>query len=194
MSPRLMVILASVFVFIVCFWVGCVETIDAGHTGILFRKYSTDDSKHGSVESTVKGWVVYNGFTSSIYEYPTFIQRKTYDAISVNAKDASIFKITPTIAYRLNNDKITDIFVKYRKKLPEIEDGYIFTAIYEAYRTIGNQYSSDYLMSNRGEFESQVRERLDKSLGQEGFIVEEFTAQIDPPESLRKMIDEKNAA
>jgi regulator of protease activity HflC (stomatin/prohibitin superfamily) len=94
----------------------------------------------------------------------------------------------------LHSDKITDIFVKYRKKLPEIEEGYMFTAIYEAYRTIGNDYTSDQLMSKRGEFESQVRKRLDETLGKEGFIVEEFTAQIEPPESLRKAIDAKNTA
>ena len=35
---------------------------------------------------------------------------------------------------------------------------------------------------------------LDSALTKEGFIVTEFTSQITPPASLRKMIDEKNAA
>ena len=35
---------------------------------------------------------------------------------------------------------------------------------------------------------------LNKSLGDEGFIVTEFTSQITPPETLRKTIDEKNQA
>ena len=194
MTPRKIVILLSMFLFVLCFWIGCVETIDAGHTGILFRKFSSDSSKHGSVEQTVRGWVVYNGFISNIYTYPTFIQRKTYAAISVNAKDASIFRITPTIAYRLNPDKITDIFVKYRKKLPEIETGYLYTAVYDAFRLTGNEFTADSLMSNRGVFEQRVRERLTQTLEKEGFIVEEFTSSIEPPESLRNAIDSKNEA
>ena len=49
-------------------------------------------------------------------------------------------------------------------------------------------------MSSRAKFEAEVRSMLDKSLGDEGFIVKEFTSQIDPPESLRQMIDAKNVA
>ena len=64
----------------------------------------------------------------------------------------------------------------------------------EIYRITANNYTSDELMSSRAKFESEVRVMLDKSLGDEGFIVTEFTSQITPPESLRRMIDEKNAA
>ena len=49
-------------------------------------------------------------------------------------------------------------------------------------------------MSSRANFESDVRARLEKSLQAEGFIVEEFTSQITPPQSLAQMINEKNAA
>jgi regulator of protease activity HflC (stomatin/prohibitin superfamily) len=70
----------------------------------------------------------------------------------------------------------------------------LYTAIYDAFRITGNEFTADSLMSNRGIFEQQVRERLEKSLGQEGFIVEEFTSSIEPPETLRKAIDAKNEA
>jgi regulator of protease activity HflC (stomatin/prohibitin superfamily) len=49
-------------------------------------------------------------------------------------------------------------------------------------------------MANRANFESDVRARLEKSLMNEGFIVEEFTSQITPPASLTQIINEKNAA
>ena len=39
-----------------------------------------------------------------------------------------------------------------------------------------------------------MRQRLEKSLMSEGFIVEEFTSKITPPKSLTAMIDAKNAA
>jgi regulator of protease activity HflC (stomatin/prohibitin superfamily) len=49
-------------------------------------------------------------------------------------------------------------------------------------------------MSNRAKFEADVRARLEKSLAQEGFIVDEFTSAITPTKSLTEMIDAKNRA
>ena len=168
--------------------------VDSGEIGIKFHKWSSNEQDYGGVEGTCKGWVFYNPITSSVFTYPTYIQRKNYEPFNVNAKDASVFKMDPTIAYRINPEKACDIFTKYRKGIEDLENGYIRTCIYEAYRTCANRYSSDSLMSNRANFENDVRVRLESSLMAEGFIVEEFTSQITPPESLAQMINEKNAA
>ena len=172
----------------------CCTVIDSGEIGIEFHKWSTSEENYGGVEGTCHGWVFYNPFTTSIFTYPTYIQRKTYDPFNVNARDASIFSMDPTIAYRINPDKACDIFTKYRVGIRELEEGYIRTCIYEAYRTCANQYSSDSLMSSRANFESDVRRRLEASLMAEGFIVEEVTSQITPPQALEQMINEKNMA
>lgn len=179
---------ASVFAFSSC------TTIDSGSIGIKFYKWSSDVDQQGGVDCTCRGFVWYNPFTQAIFEYPVFVQRKSYEAFAVNAQDASTFMMDPTIAYRLDPDKATNVFTKYRRSLAEIEDGYIRTCIYEAYRTCANQYTSDYLMAHRGEFEGEVRKRLENSLSKEGFIVEEFTSQITPPASLAEAINAKNEA
>lgn len=181
-------------VLLVALACACCTTIDSGSVGIRFKKWSSDASQYGGVLGTCKGWVWFNPITQKIFEYPIYVQRKTYEPFRVNAKDASEFTMDPTIAYRLDPDKATTVFTKYRKTLDEIEDGYIRTCIYEAYRTCANQYTSDYLMSHRGEFESEVRKRLEVSLSSEGFIVEEFTSQITPPQSLAEAINAKNEA
>lgn len=168
--------------------------VDSGEVGIEFHKWSSSSNDYGGVEGTCKGWVFYNPFTTSVFTYPTYTQRKQYETINVNAKDASLFEMDPTIAYHINPDKACDIFTKYRVDVKALEEGYIRTCIYEAYRTCANQYTSDSLMSNRASFEKDVRARLEKSLMQEGFIVEEFTSKITPPKSLTSMIDAKNAA
>lgn len=168
--------------------------VDSGEVGIQFHKWSSDATDYGGVEGTCKGWVFYNPFTTSVFTYPTFTQRKQYETIHVNAKDASLFEMDPTIAYHINPDKACDIFTKYRVDVKALEDGYIRTCIYEAYRTCANQYTSDSLMSNRANFEKDVRARLEKTLITEGFVVEEFTSKITPPSSLTSMIDAKNAA
>jgi len=172
----------------------CCKVVDSGEIGIKFHKWSSNEQDYGGVEGTCKGWVFYNPITSSVFTYPTYIQRKNYEPFKVNAKDASEFKMDPTIAYRINPEKACDIFTKYRKHIEDIENGYIRTCIYEAYRTCANRYTSDSLMSNRENFENDVRNRLESSLMAEGFLVEEFTSQITPPDALAQMITEKNAA
>lgn len=172
----------------------CCKVVDSGEVGIKFHKWSSSEQDYGGVEGTCKGWVFYNPITTKIFTYPAFTQRKQYETFSVNAKDASLFEMDPTIAYRINPAKACDIFTKYRVGIKELEEGYIRTCIYEAYRTCGNQYTSDSLMSNRANFEKDVRSRLEKSLMAEGFVVEEFTSKITPPKSLVAMIDQKNTA
>ncbi len=179
---------------VLIFFAMCCTVVDSGEVGIRFHKWSLNEQDYGGVEGTCKGWVFYNPITTNVFTYPTFTQRKQYETFSVNAKDASLFEMDPTIAYRINPDKACDIFTKYRVGVKELEEGYIRTCIYEAYRTCANQYTSDSLMSNRANFERDVRTRLESSLMDEGFIVEEFTSQITPPQSLAQMINEKNAA
>lgn len=188
MKKVIFVLFSVVLIFSSC------TTVDSGEIGIRFHKFSGSSDNYGGVEGTCKGFVWYNPFTESIFTYPTMVQRKNYEKFTVNAKDASVFTMDPMIAYHINPDKACDIFVKYRKPIEELENGYIRTCIYEAYRTCGNAYTSDSLMSNRAKFEADVRVRLEKSLAKEGFIVDEFTSAITPPKSLSDMIDAKNRA
>lgn len=183
-----------VMLLVVTFCVNSCTVVDSAEIGIKFHKWSTDDTKYGGVEGTCKGWVFYNPFSTNIFTYPTYVQRKNYDKVKVTAKDATVFEMDPTIAFKINPEKACDIFVKYRVDINALEDGYIATCIYEAYRTCANKFTSDSLMSHRAEFEAAVYQRLQKTLAEEGFIVTEFTSKIDPPASLQQTINEKNAA
>lgn len=184
--------IATIFVALSVSSCAC-SVIDNSEVGIKFNKFSLTDQGKLQAEP-VTGWIFYNSITQKVFKYPVFIQRVDYDAFTVTTKDAAIFSMDPVLAYQLNRDKATDVFTTYRKPLKDIEQGYMRTCIYDAYRITANNYTSDELMASRAKFESEVRSMLDQSLGDEGFIVKEFTSQIDPPESLRRMIDEKNAA
>ena len=193
-TVRFFMYLGAGFLLLIILFAVCCTVVDSGEVGIKFHKWSASEQDYGGVEGTCKGWVFYNPITTSVFTYPTFTQRKQYETFSVNAKDASLFEMDPTIAYRINPEKACDIFTKYRVGVKELEEGYIRTCIYEAYRTCANQYTSDSLMSHRANFEGDVRQRLEKSLMAEGFLVEEFTSKITPPTSLLSMIDAKNTA
>lgn len=171
----------------------CCTVVDSSEVGIKFKKF--DLTEQGTLKATpVSGWTFYNPITTSIFTYPVYIQRVDYSPFTVTTKDAAIFEMDPVLAYQLNRDKAAEIFATYRRPLQDIEAGYMRTCIYDAYRIVANGYTSDELMGSRAKFESEVRAMLEKSMNDEGFIVKEFTSQITPPESLRKMIDEKNAA
>ena len=186
------IIILVVCVLAASIFVRCTR-VDSSEVGIKFNKLSLTDQ--GTLDaSSVTGYVFYCPITTDVFTYPIFVQRVDYHPFNVNTKDAAIFEMDPTMAYYLNRDKATDVFFKYRRSLEDIEAGYMRTMIYDAYRVVANNYTSDELMANRASFENEVRILLDSTLTSEGFVVTEFTSQITPPESLRQMIDAKNAA
>ena len=167
--------------------------IDNSEVGLKFKKFSL--SEQGKLEAqSATGYVFYNVFTEKVFSYPVFVQRVNYEPFEVTTKDAAVFLMDPVLAYELKREKAVDVFTTYRKPLKEIEMGYMNTCVYNAYRDCANAYTADELMANRVKFENDVRAMLDKSLGEEGFRVKEFTSKIDPPKSLRETIDAKNAA
>ena len=185
-------IIVAVLLIVNAVCVRCVR-VDSSEIGIKFNKLSL--SEQGTLKATpVTGYVFYCPITTDVHTYPIYVQRVAYPSFTVNTKDAAIFTMDPTMAYYLNREKAIDVFFKYRRDLSDIEMGYMRTVIYDAYRVAANNYTSDELMANRAKFEGEVRTMLDSTLTREGFIVTEFTSQITPPESLRQMIDAKNAA
>ncbi len=185
------VVVAIVAVIALC--AACCTVVDTSEVGIKFKKFSlTDQGKLDAVPVT--GWVFFNPVTTSVYSYPVYVQRVDYSPFTVTTKDAAVFSMDPVLAFRLNRDKAVDVFAKYRKPLRDIEEGYMRTVIYDAYRITANKYTSDELMASRAQFEAEVRLMLERSLNDEGFLVEEFTSQITPPVSLSKAIEAKNQA
>ncbi len=189
---KALIVIVVTFIFASLFLCRCTM-VDNSEVGIKFKKFSV--TEQGELVATpVTGFTFYNPVTTKVFTYPVYIQRVDYEPFTVTTKDAAVFTMDPVLAYQLNRDKATYVFNKYRKPLADIQLGYMRTCIYDAYRITANTYTSDELMANRGKFESEVRAMLDNSLGNEGFIVSEFTSQITPPESLSAAIEAKNQA
>jgi len=178
-----------VFLFFSC------ERIDAGHVGVKVNQYG--DNKGVSDVVEVTGMVFFNPITHSIYEFPTFIQHKEYtgeNSFVVNSKDGSEFHVSPIINYSVQREKVPQIFAKYRRSLDQIEEGFLKTAVFDAFRLATNVYTADELISNRQKFEIEVRRILDGELGKEGFIITQFTSNLLYPETFKKAIEAKNNA
>lgn len=145
----------------------------------------------------MEGVVFYNPITHSIYEFPTFIQHKEYtgdNSFVVNTKDGSEFRVSPIINYSVQRDKVPSIFAKYRRSLEQIEEGFLKTSVFDAFRLATNKYTADELISNRQQFEIEIRRILETELLNEGFVVNLFTSNLVYPETFKQAIEAKNNA
>lgn len=184
-----------IFVALIIVWViqpFTYENIDAGNVGIKINLYGTDRGVDNITIVTGRVW--YNTWTTKIVEFPTYTQSVDYDPFVVTTKDAAEFKVDPKLNYHVNPAMVPQIYRQYRKPLPEIEQQFMRNTIYDAYRIVANSFSSDSVMSNRERFEDRIQTILTKNLSKDGFIYDQLTSAITPPESLRQMIDEKNAS
>jgi regulator of protease activity HflC (stomatin/prohibitin superfamily) len=186
-------LILMVFLFTSC------ERIDAGHVGVKVNQYG--DNKGVDDVVAVTGMVFYNPITTKVYEFPTYIQHKEYkkteegdDSFVVNSKDGSEFQVSPIMNYSVQRDKVPAIFSKYRRPLEDIEEGFLKTAVYDAFRLATNKYTADELISNRAVFEVEVRRLLDNQLLKEGFIINQFTSNLIYPETFKRSIEAKNNA
>ncbi len=182
------------FFILVTLFFSC-ERIDAGHVGVKVNQYG--DNKGVDDVVAVTGMVFYNPFTTRVYEFPTFIQHKEYkgeNSFIVNSKDGSEFAVSPIMNYSVQREKVPTIFSKYRRPLEDIEEGFLKTAVYDAFRLATNKYTADELISNRAVFEVEVRRLLDGQLLKEGFIINQFTSNLVYPETFKKSIEAKNNA
>jgi regulator of protease activity HflC (stomatin/prohibitin superfamily) len=186
-------LILMVFLFQSC------ERIDAGHVGVKVNQYG--DNKGVDDVVAVTGVVFYNPITTKVYEFPTFIQHKEYkkteegdDSFVVNSKDGSEFSVSPIMNYSVQRDKVPAIFSKYRRPLQDIEEGFLKTAVYDAFRLATNKYTADELISNRAVFEIEVRRLLDGQLLKEGFVINQFTSNLIYPETFKRSIEAKNNA
>lgn len=168
------------------------ENIDAGNVGIKINLYGSDRGVDNITIVTGRVW--YNTWTTKIVEFPTYTQSVDYDPFVVTTKDAAEFKVDPKLNYHVNPAMVPQIYKQYRKSLSEIEQQFMRNTIYDAYRIVANSFSSDSVMSNREKFEDRIQTILTKNLSKDGFVYDQLTSAITPPESLRQMIDEKNAS
>ena len=171
------------------------ENIDSGNIGIKVNKFGTGRGVSGVTECT--GTVFYNPITTTIYEFPINIRHKEYideGSFVVNSKDGSEFHVSPIVNYRINPDKATQIFAKYRKDLDGIENGFLKTAVTEAFRIVTNGYTADQLISSREAFDNKVKSVLRKQLEPEGFVLDQFTTNLEYPTSFKNAINAKNNA
>ena len=181
-------ILLSMLLCLLC--TSCMEKIDAGHEGIKVNLYG--DNKGVDNVEFVTGAVWYNPFTTSIYEYPTFVQTVDYEPFTVNAKDGSEFTVDPTVSLKIIDGTTPAVFKKYRKQLKDVIHSTLYNYVKDAFRIQLNNFSTDYIVSNRDSIEKAIEKHLNASLTKENFQLEQLTSGLKYPDVIVKAVNEKN--
>lgn len=166
--------------------------IDAGHEGIKVNLYGSN--KGVDDIELVTGRVHYNPFTTSVYEYPTFVQTIDYDPFEFNSKDGSVFSFDPTVMMHLKPNAAAEVFKKYRKDMGDILEVTLVPIIQDAFKEEINIRTDNELISDQTSFQNAIEERLKTELAKENFIVTKVSTGIKYPDALVKAINDKNVA
>lgn len=189
MKSKILMLLVAVMAMV---GMSSCEKVDAGHEGILVNLYG-DDKGVGDV-SMCTGMVWYNPFTQSVYEYPTFVQTVDYEPFTINAKDGSEFTVDPTISLKIVDGKSPLVFKKYRKELKDVINGTLYNYVKNAFRIQLNNFTTDYIVSNRDSIESAIERYLAADLLRENFQLEQLTSGLKYPAVIVEAVNAKNKA
>ena len=170
----------------------CVEKVDAGCEGIKVNLYGDDKGVDNT--SLVTGVIWYNPFTTTVYEYPTYVQTVDYKPFTVNAKDGSEFTVDPTISLKIQDGKSPVVFKKYRKELNEVINGTLYNYVKDAFRIQLNKFTTDDIVSKRDSIEIAIEKYLSSSLTKENFQLEQLTSGLKYPSTIVESVNAKNSA
>ena len=166
--------------------------IAAGCEGIKVNLYGSN--KWVDDVALVTGMVWYNPFTTSVYEYQTFVQTVDYEPFQFNSKDGSVFSFDPTVMLYLKPDSAHEVFKKYRKDMEDILNVTLVPIIQDAFKEEINIRTDNELISDQTAFQNAIENRLRNELATENFIVTKVSTGIQYPDALVKAINDKNVA
>ncbi|BDD11142.1 hypothetical protein FUAX_35740 [Fulvitalea axinellae] len=159
----------------------CSERIGVGNAGIKVNLYGDDKGVDPVTEVTGKVW--YNPWTTEIYEFPLYVQNAiftadrtegspTNDELRVTTKNSMEVRFDVSVNYRIDQDKVSKVFKKYRRPLNELSNTVMRNYIRDGFSRAAADYTAEDMYKNRNEFVGLADSIIRTSLVQEGFIIE----------------------
>ena len=190
---------------------GCGTTIQPGHVGILVNQYGQNRGVQDYTTSTGRVW--YNPITTSVVEYPTYIQTVKWTAnphegglndragegtenesITFTTKESMAVNADISLSFQLKPELIPDFYVKFRSDdLQNFTYGFLHNVTRDAMMEIGGHYTVENIMGNNEDFLHEVRDRIQKQVGVFGVQIEQF-GFIGAPRPPQQVINSINAA
>lgn len=182
-------IVSAFMLFVLLF----VQRIDYGNVGVRFNLIG--DDKGVSTTPITPGYALVNPFTQRVYEYPIVTQNLVYEKelrMSFNANDGAQLSADVGMSYAVKQDKVVDIFKKFRNNLESILHGYVRILVRDTLNEVASSYKATEIFGDKkqifmSEFQKQVQTKLDAL----GFTVDQCTilGEIECSERVRESVN-----
>ena len=186
---------------------GCGRTvITPGHVGIRVNAYGEDRGVSSYPVTT--GVVWYNPITTSVLEYPTFVQTAVWTAntqegkpvneeISFNTADQMVVFADISVGYHLDATKVPAFYVKFRNNdINEFTHGFFRNLTRQKFDNVAGKYKIETIMGDNAPFLAEVRNELQEELRSIGVEIDQFgfANAPRPPKQVQEAIDAKTQA
>jgi len=163
-------------------------------------------SQRGVQDFVLKtGRVWYNPYSTSIIEYPTYMQSVVWTAskdeghpvdesITFTTKDSMIVNADFNVSYLLVVEKVPEFYVKFRSDdLEKFSDGFMHNQARDCVNNIAGKYDIEQIMGDNADFISNSRKCLQDTMALFGVKLEQFglIGAPRPPDNVKAAINMK---
>jgi len=170
---------------------------EPNYEGVLMTEYGRNGLESFKVVTGAQGPL---GPGSELYQVPMFEEKGDCDAVKISAKDAGIFTVDPAYTYQATRGKGPNIILSYkhlgtgREFFDNIESRVLDKIVVDAFRERARFYTTDSLMNNLGQFETEVETVLNEKFTAKFFTLNTLTSGLTPPKSMADAIEARNNA
>lgn len=193
----------AMIVMLVCgLMMSACSRINPGNVGI---KVINGGSDRGVGDFPIQvGWVFYNPVTTSVFEYPTFVQTAVWtqnpgeghpanEEITFTNKDQMTISADINLSYHLEKDRVPAFYVKFRSDaLGNFTYGYLHNLARDAFNEHAGKYDIAQIMGDNANFLSEVRKGLQDAVTPLGVVIDQF-GLIGAPRPPQAVIDAINS-
>lgn len=197
---RIAVILIAVLLTANC------AKVSPGHVGIVVNQYGSEKGVSDYTPTT--GTFFYNPITTSVLEYPTYIQNVVWthnpnegspnnEEITFSISGNMAMKVDVSLAYSLDHAKVPHFYVQFRNDdLNGFTHGFLHNVTRDCFNELGGKYDLDHIMGDNADFIHAVREEVQKRVGVYGVNIQQFgiIGVPRPPDDVLKAINAKIGA
>lgn len=183
--------------------IGCTTRIGPGMVGIEVDQSGSQRGVQDIVLKTGRVW--YNPYSTSIIEYPTFMQSVVWTAnkseghpvdesITFTSRDSMIVSADFNLSYMLVEKMVPAFYVQFRSDdLTAFSDGFMHNLARDCINGVAGKYGVEEIMGDNAAFIQGSRACLQDSLAPYGVKIEQFglIGAPRPPEQVIASINMK---
>lgn len=182
---------------------GCsYEKVPAGNVGVMVDLYGEDKGTQIQPVGVGRYWV---GIGEELHVFPTFTQNYVWTAgeddtspanesISFSDKDGLTINTDIGISYRLDPDKVPELFERYRRGVDEITDTFLYNMVRDALVSEASRMPVEAIYGEgKSDLMARVQERVSSQVADQGIQIDRiyWIGEMRLPEAVRAALNAK---